>query len=117
MRTSTTPFALSLALALVLACSGAGNGDVAAEPDVADAAAATDETPSAPDAAAPSPTSADEAADPEDVAQAKAGAYSNNAYGVCRKYTDCECNLYGSVTNCVEEFGDAKDMFPPSVWS
>jgi len=109
MRTSTTLLALSFALALALACSGTGNGDVAAEPEEADAGATAD--------AAPAPTSPDAAADPEDVAQAKAGAYSNNVYGVCRKYTDCECNLYGSVTECVEEFGDAKNIFPPSVWS
>ena len=63
-------------------------------------------------------------ADPADVAEPeaakpmpKAAGYTNNVYGVCRKYQDCECTLFPSVSECVEEFGDAAEIFPPKVWS
>jgi hypothetical protein len=103
---------------LALACSGAGTGDVAAEPDAAavDAGASPEAATPAAKADAEAPATDEEGAT-DDEAMATAGAYSSNVYGVCRKYTDCDCNLYGSVTECVEEFGDAKNMFPPSVWS
>ncbi|MBW2255831.1 MAG: hypothetical protein JRI25_14705, partial [Deltaproteobacteria bacterium] len=124
MRTYTTLFASFLTLAVALACSGAGSGDVAAEPDAVavvtdpaleEAEAGSDKAEAgSKDAGTETPSTDEE--DATDEAQAKAGAYSSNVYGVCRKYTDCDCNLYGSVTDCVEEFGDAKNMFPPSVW-
>ena len=44
------------------------------------------------------------------------GVYGSDVRGVCRKYTHCRCNPYGTIDACVAEFGSAGDL-PPKVWS
>lgn len=44
------------------------------------------------------------------------GVYTNDVRGVCRKYTHCRCNTFGTIDACVAEFGRSVD-FPPEVWS
>jgi len=62
--------------------------------------------------APPAPTEAAAPAEPD-----SSGMYTANVYGVCRKYTDCDCNLYEDMDACTTAFGEAKDVFPPEVWA
>jgi hypothetical protein len=56
--------------------------------------------------------------DPKAASRALAeSGYTANVYGVCAKYSDCNCNLYDSVQACVDQFGHAGAIFPQQVWS